>query len=132
MNSAAGVVYSSLKVEWATDEAVYRALDQEFHFDYDPCPLEGTEDGLSTLFAPWHGKRCWINPPYGKHIGRWLTRAHEADVAVFLLPARTDTAWFHFCLQHASEIRFVRRRLKFGGQQNSAPFPSVIVIFQKN
>ncbi len=132
MISAAGVVFSSLKVEWATDRAVYEALDREFNFNYDPCPIDAVEDGLSTLFAPWHGKRCWINPPYGLHIRRWISRAHEADVAVFLLPARTDTWWFQYCLEHASEIRFVRGRLKFGGAENFAPFPSVIIIFRKS
>ncbi len=91
--------------------------------------MDATEDGLSTLFVPWHGKRAFVNPPYGRQIRRWIERAHEAEVAVFLLPARTDVWWFHYCLEHASEIRFVRGRLKFGGAENSAPFPSVIIIF---
>jgi len=130
MHSAAGVVFKSTTVEWPTDKAVYDALDREFHFNYDPCPSDATEDGLATLFVPWHGLRCWVNPPYGRIIRRWVERAHEAEVAVFLLPARTDTSWFAYCLEHATEIRFVRGRLKFGGAKNSAPFPSVIVIFK--
>lgn len=129
MHSAAGVLFKSQSVEWATDKAVYDKLDAEFHFTWDPCPLGGEEDGLSRLFAPWSGQRAFINPEYGRHIGRWIERAHEAEVAVFLLPARTDTRWFGYCLEHATEIRFVRGRLKFGGATNSAPFPSVIIVF---
>ncbi len=129
MHSAAGVLFKAESVEWGTDSAVYDALHKEFNFNYDPCPMDGTEDGLSTLFTPWHGLRAFVNPPYGRVIRRWIERAHEAEVAVFLLPSRTDTWWFHYALQNASEIRFVRGRLKFGNATNSAPFPSVIIVF---
>lgn len=129
MNSAAGVVFKSLSEEWSTDSRVYDSLNREFNFNFDPCPLGGDIDGLATLFLSWEGKRAWINPPYGRHIGKWIRRAHETELAVFLLPARTDTEWFHFCLEHATEIRFVRRRLKFGNAVNPAPFPSVIIVF---
>ena len=129
MRNAAGVVFKSMSVEWATPKAVLDALDREFHFTLDPCCLGGTEDGLATLFCNWSGERIYVNPPYGRGIRKWIERANEADVAVFLLPARTDTRWFQKCLETASEIRFVRGRLKFGDATNSAPFPSVIVIF---
>jgi hypothetical protein len=72
----------------------------------------------------------FINPPYRK-IAPWLERAHEAEVAVFLIPARTDTRWFHsIVLPHAKEIRFIKGRLKFGGAKTGAPFPSMIVVFE--
>jgi site-specific DNA-methyltransferase (adenine-specific) len=77
----------------------------------------------------WAGHRVFCNPPYGRGVDRWLAKAREADCAVYLLPARTDTAWWHDHALKADEIRFVRGRLKFGGAQNSAPFPSVILIY---
>jgi len=126
------VVFSSATVEWGTPEGVYQALNAEFAFDFDPCPLGGDKDGLATLFTPWSGRRVFINPPYRK-IAPWLERAHEADVAVFLIPARTDTRWFHnIVLPHAKEIRFIKGRLKFGGAKTGAPFPSMIVVFEKS
>lgn len=128
------VVFSSASVHWPTPKALYDKLHAEFRFDFDPCPLgESEADGASPLFTPWAGRRVFCNPPYGKAMVAFLERATEADVAVFLIPARTDTRWFHdICLQHASEIRFVRGRLKFGDAVNSAPFPSMIVVFQKS
>ena len=126
------VVFRSLSPDWATPTGVYDALNREFQFDFDPCPLNGTADGLATLFTPWTGKRIFCNPPYGPQIRKWLERAGEAAVAVFLIPARTDTAWFHeLVLPRAKEIRFIRGRLKFGNAQTGAPFPSMVVIFQQ-
>lgn len=128
-----GACFKSQKVEWSTPKAIYDALDREFHFNFDPCPLEGTADGLATLLTPWRGKRVFCNPPYGPSIGQWLRRGWEAECAVFLLPARTDTKWFHEeVLQDATEIRFIKGRLKFGGQKNSAPFPSMIVVYENS
>lgn len=99
--------------------------------NFDPCPTNGTNNGLATLLTPWKGLRVFCNPPYGPGIGSWLARATEAELAVFLLPARTDTRWFHeHVLPKALEIRFIRGRLKFGDATNSAPFPSMIVVFK--
>jgi site-specific DNA-methyltransferase (adenine-specific) len=107
---------------------VYAALDKEFHFDYDPCPLRSKVDGLAVS---WAGRRVFCNPPYGPKIRSFLERGLEADVAVYLIPARTDTRWMHeIVLPYAKEIRFIKGRLKFGGSTNSAPFPSMIVIFE--
>lgn len=123
------VVFSSASVEWGTPSGVYEELDREFGFTLDPCPLGGTEDGLSTLFLPWSNQRVWVNPPYSK-IRPWLDRWRESDLAVYLIPARTDTRFFHeIILPHATEIRFIRGRLRFGNATNSAPFPSMIVVF---
>lgn len=125
------VVFSSATVEWATPRGVYEALHDEFAFTLDPCPLGGTEDGLSTLFCSWENHRVFCNPSYGPEIRKWLERWREAEVAVYLLPARVDTRWFHdIVLPHASEIRFIRGRLRFGGAVNSAPFPSMLVVFR--
>jgi site-specific DNA-methyltransferase (adenine-specific) len=125
-------LFSAASDRWATPEAVYAALNREFEFDYDPCPLDGIADGLAPLFNEWRGRRVFCNPPYGRGIGQWLERGLEASCLVFLLPARTDTKWFHdVVLPKASEIRFLRGRLKFGNAANSAPFPSIVVIFDK-
>ena len=99
--------------------------------DFDPCPLDGTENGLATLFVDWGGKRVFCNPPYGPGIAKWLKRGLEAELSVFLVPARTDTRWFHdIVLPKAREIRFIRGRLKFGDATNCAPFPSMVVVFE--
>jgi DNA N-6-adenine-methyltransferase (Dam) len=124
------VLFSHTTDRWQTPSAVKEALYAEFALNFDPCPLDGTEDGLATLFCRWHGKRVFCNPPYGPGVGDWLRRGFEAEIAVYLLPARTDTAWFHrLCLPYAQEIRFLKGRLKFGDSVNSAPFPSMVVIF---
>jgi len=87
------------------------------------------DDGLSQ---EWYGS-VWMNPPYGKTIGLWMKKAYESSCAgvkvVCLVPARTDTAWWHDYAMKGS-IEFIRGRLKFGGSKNSAPFPSALVIFE--
>ena len=124
------VHFSSASDRWATPTQVYADLNTEFSFDFDPCPLDGTQDGTARLFCSWAGRRVFCNPPYGPALRGFLERAHEAEVAVFLIPARTDTRWFHeIVLPQAKEIRFIKGRLKFGGATNNAPFPSMIVIF---
>lgn len=124
-------LFSSASVEWPTPRAVYDALHAEFAFNFDPCPLGGTADGRESLFLSWRGRRVFCNPPYGRGLADWLAAGTEADIAVFLLPARTDTAWFHhIVLPKAKEIRFIKGRLKFGDATNSAPFPSMLVIFE--
>ncbi len=131
MNRA--LIFSSASDRWATPPAVFDALNAEFQFDFDPCPLDGTIDGTSPLFSDWQGKRVFCNPPYGPGIGEWLKRGLEASVAVFLIPARTDVRWFHdIVLPRASEIRFIRGRLKFGDATTGAPFPSMVVVFRRD
>jgi phage N-6-adenine-methyltransferase len=121
------LMFSSASDEWTTPVDVFRTLDAEFNFNLDPCPTGGT-DGLTRQ---WSGHRVFCNPPYS-NIRAFIERATEADVAVFLVPSRTDTRWFHECvIPFAREIRFIRGRLKFGAAKNSAPFPSMIVVFKK-
>lgn len=130
--SLSRVVFSSSSDHWATPNVVYDALNVEFGFTFDPCPLYSGEDGLQQAW----GGAVYCNPPYSKipgfikkglfHLGLGHVR-----LLVYLLPARTDTAWFHdFCLK-ASEIRFIRGRLKFGNAQFNAPFPSMVVVFKE-
>lgn len=116
--------------EWATPEKLYRELDAEFNFNFDPCPLGGDVDGTARLLNSWDGKRVFCNPPYGPEIRKFLECGRDADVAVYLIPARTDTRWFHeICLPNAREIRFIKGRLKFVGCKDPAPFPSMVVVF---
>ena len=126
------VHFSSQTVEWPTPKKVYEELDREFAFNFDPCPIGGENDGLATLLTSWRDKRVFCNPPYGPGIADWLKRAEDAELAVYLIPARTDTRWFHdIVLPQAKEIRFIKGRLKFGDAKNSAPFPSMLVIFER-
>jgi hypothetical protein len=123
-------MFSAQTVEWPTPKALYQALDAEFHFNFDPCPIDGNVDGTRGLLNMWDGRRVFCNPPYGPGIRKFLNLWEHAHVSVYLLPARTDTAWFHeVVLPFAREIRFIKGRLKFGDAENSAPFPSMIVIF---
>lgn len=127
MNTA--VHFSSQRLDWQTPDSVYDMLNREFHFDFDPCPHDPTFDGL---VLDW-GKSNFVNPPYGRVIGKWIKKGYEESLlgkkVVFLIPSRTDTRWWHdYCLK-AGEIRFIRGRLKFKGAKNSAPFPSAIVVF---
>lgn len=78
------------------------------------------------------GGVIWCNPPYGREVGKWVEKCANYDgLAVMLLPARTDTRWFHEFIYNKAEVRFIKGRLKFGGSKNSAPFPSMVVIFRK-
>lgn len=124
------VVFKSERHDWTTPKDVYNALDAEFHFDFDPCHNGQLWDGLSV---EW-GKSNFVNPPY-RAIGKWISKGfdewRQGKTCVFLIPSRTDTRWFHDYAMKASEIRFIKGRLKFGGSKNAAPFPSCIVVFRR-
>ena len=109
---------------------LYRQLNAEFDLTFDPCPIDPKFDGLSV---PW-GKRTFANPPYGRTLGRWTHKAYRESprgkLVVLLIPARTDTAWWHDDVMQADEIRFLRGRLRFDDGNGRATFPSAIVIFR--
>lgn len=140
MNAEA--LFSRKSVLWETPQDLFDKLDAEFHFDLDACALPENakcarhytpeQDGLSQ---PWEGA-VWCNPPYGRGVGAWVQKAVqsalEGATVVMLLPARTDTKWFHQWIYRRAEIRFLSGRLKFGGAKNSAPFPSMVVAFGKD
>lgn len=134
------VHFSSKTDMWATPIEFFKALDAEFGFTLDVCAVaenakceryySPASDGLKQ---EWRGV-CWMNPPYGRQIGKWVQKAyeaaHEGATVVCLIPARTDTAWWHTFVMRATEVRFVRGRLKFGEATNAAPFPSAVVVFR--
>lgn len=135
-------LYSSRSEEWSTPQEVFDQLDREFHFTLDAAAskenakcsryFDKETDGLKQS---WAGETVWCNPPYGRQIGYWMRKAVNESRApgttvVMLVPARTDTKWFHLCVYHRAELRFIRGRLKFGGAQNGAPFPSMLVIYR--
>lgn len=137
-------MFTSKRDEWETPPGFFERIDKEFGFTLDVCATKLNakchhffsvkEDGLAQ---PWIG-RCWMNPPYGRAISRWMQKAYEsrmaAELVVCLIPARTDTRWWHDYVMLSSEIRLVRGRLRFleNGMpaEHCAPFPSAVVVFR--
>jgi len=135
------VMFSSVRSDHRTPREFFDQLNAEFHFTLDVCAdstnakvrkfLSEWDDGLRK---PWTNEICWMNPPYGREIVKWVRKAwHESAVnnatVVCLVPARTDTKWFwDYCVR--GEIRFIQGRLRFEGESSSAPFPSMVVIFR--
>lgn len=130
-------MFSSKTDMWETPQDFFNKLNKEFNFDVDVCATKENakckkfytleENGLQQT---WTGT-CWMNPPYGIEISKWVKKASESKATVVcLLPARTDTRWFHEYIYNNAEIRFIKGRLRFGNSNNSAPFPSMVVIFR--
>lgn len=137
------VMFSSDDMTWETPHEIFNRLNQEFHFTLDVCAFKQTakcfnyyDPEIDGLSQDWSNNICWMNPPYGKKIGVWIKKAYEESLkgatVVCLIPARTDTLYFQNYCMGAAEIRFIKGRLKFGNSNNSAPFPSAIVIFNSN
>ncbi len=153
-------LFSSDSQEWSTPQDFFDKLNEEWKFNLDPCATKENakcetyytkeQDGLEQDWycvqynpeykSPYlrYPGRVFVNPPYGREVGQWVEKAvtevqkGNAEVVVMLLPARTCTAWFHdYVLPYASVIQFIRGRLKFGGTKDSAPFPSVVVVFKE-
>jgi len=135
-------MYSSKSDGWETPQDLFDGLDAEFHFTLDPCATKENakckyfftreNDGL---LQSWIGQTVFVNPPYGREISKWVKKAHETTIdavatcVVMLVPACTDTQWWHCYVMKASEIRFIKGRIRFVGAESSAPFPSAIVVF---
>lgn len=135
------VLFSKGSDEWATPQDLFDSLNNEFDFNLDPCSTDDNckcqkhftvqENGLEQN---WGGHRVFCNPPYSQ-IKHWVKKCHDEGVkdntlVVLLIPSRTDTKYFHDFIYNRAEIRFVKGRLKFGDSKNTAPFPSMIVIFR--
>ena len=136
-------LFSSAKDDWETPQEFFDRYDNIYHFTLDAASSDqnakcvqhytAETDGLHNS---WGGQTVWLNPPYGRTIGDWVRKAYEESqkqntTVVCLLPARTDTKWFHDYCKHG-EIEFIRGRLRFGSSKNSAPFPSMVVVFKSS
>lgn len=133
-------MYTSNTDQWATPIELFNILDKEFNFEVDVCAGEDNhkcpvyyskED--NGLIQDWGRRRCFMNPPYGREIGKWTKKAVESAkkgaIVVGLLPNRTDTAWYEDVMK-AYEIRLIKGRLHFNDGINPAPFPSIIAVWR--
>ena len=147
---------SSNKSDWETPQDFFDKLNWGIQFTLDVCATKDNtkcerfySPEIDGLKQSWKGEKCWMNPPYGREIGKWVKKASDecyvnGVLTVALLPARTDTKWFHEYINNNSlaEIRFIKGRLKFINRSlpswredgklkvSSAPFPSMIVIWR--
>ena len=135
------VHFSSKTDLWYTPQDFFKKYDDVYKFETDVCATDAnakcakyyTEE-MDGLSQEWRGV-CWMNPPYGRTIGNWMKKAYESSLegatVVCLVPARTDTNWWHDYAMKG-DIEFIKGRLKFGGSKNSAPFPSAVVVFKQD
>jgi site-specific DNA-methyltransferase (adenine-specific) len=135
------LMFSSKESNWETPQDFFDKLDDHYKFDLDPCATRETakcedyyteeDDGLSKEWG--RNRRVFVNPPYGKDIKKWIQKAYDesrkGNIVVMLIPSRTDTSYWHEYCMKASEIYFIKGRLKFGGATSGAPFPSAVVVF---
>jgi len=141
-----GALLSSGKMDWCTPIRFFEELDAEFRFTLDAaatpksakCSKYFTVED-NALEQDWKGHVVFLNPPYGRTLGRWVEKAfNEGQKAnttvVLLIPSRTDTAYFHKFILGKAEIRFLRGRLRFtdenGKTKDAAPFPSLVAIYR--
>jgi len=138
-------LFSSKSTEWGTPQHFFDKLEDIFgKFTLDPCSNDSNykvkmrfterDDGLSK---DWAGNMVFMNPPYGRAIKEWIKKAYEEGqkndtTVVALIPARTDTRYWHDYVMKADAIYFVKGRLKFGNGEGSAPFPSAVVVFRQH
>ena len=132
-------MFSSKSDIWETPKDFFNSLNAEFNFTLDPCALPENAK-CKKFYTPeqngldqdWSGEIVFCNPPYSE-VSKWVEKAYSeakrGAKTVMLIPSRTDTKWFHEFIYQKHEIRFVKGRLKFGEQKNSAPFPSMVVVF---
>ena len=140
-SGSASVHFSSNTDEWPTPQDFFDKCNAEFALELDvcaddanhKCPRYFTRE-TNGLAQDWAPARCWMNPPYGREIGDWMRKAwieaQRGALVVCLVPARTDTAWWHDYAMRGT-VRFIRGRLRFGNAEASAPFPSALVIFSQ-
>lgn len=138
------IMFSSKTDQWSTPQDFYDSLNREFSFTLDPCADESNHKcaryftrEIDGLAQDWGGETVFCNPPYGKALKDWVKKSSEeakkpGTTVVMLIPARTDTRYFHeYIYQKPNvEVRFIKGRLKFGNSGNSAPFPSMVVVFR--
>jgi site-specific DNA-methyltransferase (adenine-specific) len=134
------LMFSSATDQWATPQAFFNEWNSVFNFTLDVCADADNakcarffDRETNGLAQDWSLDVCWMNPPYGREISRWVKKAYDESRAgatvVCLLPARTDTAWWHDYVLPFAQVVFVRGRLKFGDARTGAPFPSAVAVF---
>jgi site-specific DNA-methyltransferase (adenine-specific) len=139
------LMFSSKTEMWSTPQDFFDQMNERYNFSLDVCAVSENAK-CANFFSPeidglkqeWKGT-CWMNPPYGREIGKWVAKAYEEAIekknctVVALLPARTDTRWFHdyIYMRQGVDVYFIKGRLKFGDGKNSAPFPSMVVVFKR-
>jgi site-specific DNA-methyltransferase (adenine-specific) len=134
----------STNAEVRTPSGLFQQLDLEFHFTIDLAASAQNakctryyDSKIDSLSQSWKGEVGFLNPPYGRKVGTWVKKAYQesrqpSTVIVMLLYARTGTSWFHEYVLPFAEVRFLRGRLTFEGEDDSAPFDSLIAIFPKD
>ena len=145
-NSTRNLMFSSNSNEWATPQDFFDKLDEKHNFTLDPCANKTNakckkyytqkDDGLTK---DWEGETVFVNPPYGRELKHWVKKAYlesrkNNTTVVLLCPSRTDTQYFHDYMMKASELHFIKGRIKFENKNktnNSAPFPSIVAVFKK-
>jgi phage N-6-adenine-methyltransferase len=135
------VHFSSKTDLWATPQEFFDKYNALYGFNLDVCANQDNAK-CSNFFSiedngleqEWK-RSCWMNPPYGREIIHWMRKAYESSLCgatvVCLVPARTDTKWWHEYAMKG-DIEFIKGRLKFGNSKNSAPFPSAVIVFAPN
>lgn len=140
-----GLMFSSKKEDWETPQAFFDEVDEEFNFQWDlaankkntKCEqyIDKSDDSLTVDWSKLQGN-LWLNPPYGRDLKKWVKKAAETQLddqfLVMLIPARTDTSYWHDYIFGKAEIKFLRGRLKFeidGNAKDAAPFPSALVVY---
>jgi len=132
--------FRSAKSDWETPHWLFALLDDEFHFTCDVAANAENakvssfiDEETDALTQEWSGT-CWLNPPYGRGIDRWVKKAfcesQRDAMVVMLVPARTNTLWWHKYCMNAAEIRFLLGRPKFGGAKYGLPQPLAIIVFR--
>ena len=140
------LMFSSKTAQWATPQDFFDKLNDEFNFTLDPCAddvnhkcqkyFTEQQDGL---IQDWAGEIVFCNPPYGREIKHWVKKCFDevflgnCPCAVMLIPARTDTKWFHQYIYKKPnvDVNYIEGQLKFGNSKNAAPFASMVVVFKK-
>ena len=132
--------FSNNTNEWSTPQKLFDRLNWIFNFTLDPCATKENakcqkyytkeQDGLKK---DWNNEKVFMNPPYGREIGKWIEKAYKESLkgtlVVCLIPARTDTKYWHDYIFNKAMIKYLKGRLKFNDTKNSAPFPSAIIIY---
>ena len=136
--------FDSVRQDWETPTELFDSVDSEFHFTLDVAASDINKkvgrfisQDQDAMTVPWGTNICWLNPPYGKgyRLSEWVEKAYDESLTgattVMMIPARTNTNWFHdYYLKHG-EVRFVRGRPKFGGADHGLPQPLCSVIFRR-